>query len=64
MEYKFNKQIDEISRNEDLEPWEQVSAALGYALFDPEKDVSVENVFKRADKAMYAQKKKMKAVRK
>lgn len=64
LEYKFNKQIDEISRNEDLEPWEQVSAALGYALFDPEKDVSVENVFKRADKAMYAQKKKMKAVRK
>ena len=45
------------------EPWERVSAALGYALYDREIDSNVLNVFRRADKAMYARKKEMKAVR-
>ncbi|WP_294430724.1 GGDEF domain-containing protein [uncultured Treponema sp.] len=59
----FNMRIDGLSRNEDLEPWERVSAALGYALYDREVDSNVLNVFRRADKAMYARKKEMKAVR-
>ncbi len=41
----------------------KISAALGCALYDPTADNGVENVFKRADKAMYARKKEMKAER-
>ena len=44
-------------------PWEGVSAAAGYALFDPSRDKDVESVFERADKEMYEQKKRMKAIR-
>ena len=46
-----------------LEPWEQVSAAVGLAVYEPGKDRSADDVFKRADKAMYADKLAMKAVR-
>ncbi len=45
------------------EPWERISAAVGYALFDPETDSDMESVFKRADQRMYECKKEMKAVR-
>lgn len=46
-----------------LKNWEKVSAAFGYACFDPERDSNADAVFKRADKAMYLNKKEMKAVR-
>ena len=42
-----------------LKPWEQTSAAIGFAAY--QKGDTVEAVFKRADNAMYAQKIKMKA---
>ena len=42
-----------------LDP-ERISAAIGYSLFDPEKDKCVDDVFKRADKAMYQNKREMK----
>ena len=42
-----------------LKPWERISAAVGYARYG-EGD-SLEAVFKRADKAMYARKTEMKA---
>ena len=60
---KINEQIDAMQKDASLEPWEKVSAAVGYALYDKNKDEGVENVFKRADKAMYARKLEMKAVR-
>lgn len=60
---EFNLQLITIKHNARLEPWEKVSAAIGYAVFDNKTDTSIENVFKRADKAMYARKKEMKAVR-
>ena len=44
-------------------PWESVSAAAGYALYDPAVDDGVESVFKRADEQMYERKKEMKAAR-
>ena len=47
-----------------LNPWEQISAAIGYAKFDKTVDKTVEDVFKKADKAMYEQKAAMKATRK
>ena len=59
----FNIQIEVISKNGNLNPWEQISAALGVAIFDRSIDASVQNVFARADKAMYARKKEMKAIR-
>ena len=45
------------------EPWKQVSASIGVALYDKTVDKSVEDVLKRADQAMYEKKKDMKAVR-
>ncbi|MBQ9606456.1 MAG: GGDEF domain-containing protein [Lachnospiraceae bacterium] len=60
---KFNDELYKIGNDESLEVWERISAAIGYALYDKVKDDSVSNVFKRADKAMYARKTEMKAVR-
>nr|MBO6295331.1 GGDEF domain-containing protein [Schwartzia sp. (in: firmicutes)] len=60
---QFNGQLDEMARDEALEPWERISAAIGVAFYDPAADSSAETVFKRADKAMYIRKKEMKAVR-
>ncbi len=60
---EFNSQLIAIQDDASLEPWEKVSAAIGYAVFDNTTDTSIDNVFKRADKAMYARKKEMKAVR-
>lgn len=60
---EFNQVLSEYAANDSLEPWEKVSAAIGYALFDPNIDTTVDNVFKRADQKMYARKKQMKAVR-
>ena len=56
-------QILEDQNKEDLKPWEKVKAAIGYAKYDPEKDSSVDDVFRRADQEMYQKKKAMKAGR-
>ena len=39
-------------KNED-KPWESISASIGYALFDPDTDASVDDVMGRAEKYMY-----------
>ncbi|MBQ7583729.1 MAG: GGDEF domain-containing protein [Lachnospiraceae bacterium] len=57
----FNKSIEILSKDTSLEPAERISAAIGYAVFDPSKDRSVDDVFKRADEAMYERKKAMKS---
>lgn len=59
----FNIQLEIFSKNIDLKPWEQISAALGYALYDKNQDYTVQDVFRRADQAMYERKKQMKAIR-
>ena len=59
----FNQNLKVFAADDSLEPWEKVSAALGYALYDSELDASIESVFKRADEKMYENKKAMKAVR-
>ena len=61
---EFEKGIERFSKDESLEPWERISAAIGIALFDPEKDMVVNDVFNRADANMYSRKKKMKAAAK
>ena len=40
---------------------DKYSAAIGYATFDPTNDNNLEDVFKRADKNMYANKAAIKA---
>ncbi len=44
----------------DAQPWERVSAALGYALYDAAKDKDSNDVFRRADSQMYQHKTAMK----
>lgn len=60
---RFKYEIKKRSQDETLEPWEKVSAAVGVAVYDPRADHSADDVFKRADQAMYADKQAMKAVR-
>lgn len=55
--------LRELKDDKTLEPWEQPSAALGMALYDPNVDRTVSNVLKRADEEMYKNKKDMKAIR-
>ncbi len=55
--------FDKSANDKTKEPWQQYSVALGMASFDPATDLSIEDVFKRADKRMYENKQKMKAAR-
>ena len=55
------ERFESLQGRRDNEPW--FSAAIGYALYDSAKDDCVENVFSRADKAMYRCKRRMKALR-
>ena len=59
----FNYQLWQISEDTTLQPWEKISAAIGYAKFDKDLDKTVNDVFKRADRAMYDRKVAMKANR-
>lgn len=59
----FNEKLEEYANDETLAPWEKTSAAIGYAVFDEEKDSTIANVFMRADKSMYERKSQMKAPR-
>ena len=61
---KFKKKMSEYAKNESLEPWERVSAAIGYAVYEEGVDSTANDVFKRADKNMYADKIAQKAQRK
>ena len=46
--------------DDSVPPWERISAATGYAVYERSKDRTVEDVFKKADDAMYKNKKEMK----
>ena len=56
----FKDESREISQDNSLPPWERVSAAIGCAIYDPARDKQVSSVFKRADEAMYADKRMIK----
>lgn len=58
---EFKEKLQKLEENESLEPWEKVSAAIGWTLYDPKIDISVANVFKRADRLMYQDKKEIKS---
>lgn len=42
------------------QPWQRINIAVGMAEYDPETDRSVEEVLKRSDQLMYADKRRMK----
>ena len=52
-----------LNAQADAPPWKRLSAAIGIAFYDASRGESVDEVLKRADQAMYAMKKDMKAVR-
>ena len=64
---KMDKMISDLrelnSSNKGDQPWDHVSAAVGYSLFDPDIDKNVKEVYIRADKQMYENKAKMRAKR-
>ena len=52
-----------VDPQQEVDPWDNVSAATGMSEFDPENDGGTDEVFKRADEAMYENKLEMKAAR-
>ena len=57
---EFNTKIEELGEDDELSQAEKVSAAIGYSQYNAKKDKCVDDVFKRADKAMYDRKREMK----
>ena len=60
LEERFKETIRSTSGDMTAEPWNRVSAAIGYALYDEALDSGTESVLSRADAEMYLCKKKMK----
>ncbi|MBQ7542493.1 MAG: diguanylate cyclase [Clostridia bacterium] len=52
--------FEQNMRDDSIPPWERVSAAIGFAEFNPKKKERVEQVFQRADAAMYKTKRSRK----
>lgn len=59
---RFKDVIYRVSGREDAEPWDRVSAAIGYALYNVRMDNGPDSVLARADKEMYRCKKSMKGL--
>ena len=55
----FKEEVEK-THTETNKPWEQVSVAMGIAVYDPDEDRSVINVIHRADKLMYEDKRDQK----
>ena len=49
---EYYSQIMKNQNDETLQPWERISASLGVALFDEDKDKTIEDVVKRAENYM------------
>ena len=60
---QINDEIKKLKENDELQPWEKVSAAVGAGFYREGVDQSCEEVFKRADTQMYKNKLAMKAQR-
>ena len=56
---KWDKEISKTHHKE-IHDSNHISAAIGYSIFDKSKDKCVNDVFKRADKAMYENKREIK----
>ena len=56
----FKDKVQKSIKNSKAHDGEHISAAVGYSTFDSSDDKTVDDVFKRADKAMYENKREMK----
>ena len=61
---ELKQKMNELADRTELEEWLRPSAAIGVAVYDENKDTDCDQVFKRADDAMYENKTEMKACRK
>ena len=59
----FKDEIARLKEDDSLQPWEKVSAAVGIARYVRGEYSEMEEVLRKADEAMYADKVAMKAVR-
>lgn len=60
----FKTKMEQLQSDFSIEPWEQISAAIGVAVYEKEKDSGVDSVVKRADQLMHENKKEMKEANK
>lgn len=58
---QFKASIEHSINDMELEPWERISAAIGSAKYDPDRDYGIEDTLKRADESMYVNKRAMKS---
>ena len=58
--HEFDEKMHGLHRDKELALEERISAAIGYAEYQPGVDQNVEDVLNRADKAMYGKKREMK----
>ncbi len=61
---EFHGEFVSMTEDDSLQPWEKISAAIGYALYDELDDRSIDDVVKRADSDMYECKRHMKSGKK
>ena len=59
----FKEEIARLQADDSLQPWEKISAAVGIAKYEKGTHRETEEVLRKADEAMYADKLAMKAVR-
>ena len=59
----FREETGRLQADDSLKPWERVSAAVGIARYDRNIHLETEEVLRKADEAMYADKTAMKAAR-
>ena len=57
----LREKLTDLQNNDGAEPWERISAAVGYAEFERDTDPDVDAVFQRADQKMYENKQIMKS---
>lgn len=60
---QFERKQQEICASAE-NAWESVSIAIGLAVYDPKTDYSIDDVFERADRTMYEDKRQRKAAEK
>ncbi len=60
----FKDEIARLQADDSLQPWEKISAAVGIAKYEKGTHREPEEVLRKADEAMYADKLAMKAERK
>lgn len=59
----LKEDMAKLLQNKHLEPWERISTAFGYSLYDRNQHENTSDVFKCADDAMYEDKRQMHAQR-